>query len=196
MGIVTRTATIGGLAVVAAASNAGLTFFTDEAAFLAELTSFQTETFSVADQLLEPGSPVTGDLLTISADGTDNAFDDAGIFGNALDLAPEAAAHQSYTISGLGGATAFGATFTSPQSSSGFILEWGDDTMTLNGMWTSNFGTSFLGWISDGSPVNEFRFLNNNFEIFTMDDAHFGVPAPGSIAALGLAGVLAGRRRR
>lgn len=191
-----RTATVGGLIAFAGASQAGLTFFTDEATFLAELTAFQTETFSVQDQLLEPGSPVTGDLLTISADGTDNFFDDAGINSGALDLAPEAAAHQSYTISGLGGATAFGATFQSPQSSSGFILEFGDDTMTLNGMWTNNFGTNFLGWISDGAPVNEFRFLNNSFEIFTMDNAHFGIPAPSAMAAFGLAGLAATRRRR
>lgn len=194
--MIARLAVAAGALAVVPAANGALTFYTDEATFLAELTSFQTETFSVADQVIQPGQPATGDLLTVSASGSTNFFNDAGIFGGALDLAPEAAAHSSYTISGLGGATAFGATFTSPQSSSGFGIEFDGVSMSLNGMWTDNFGTSFLGWISDGSGVNSFTITNNTFEIFTMDNAHFGVPSPGSAALLALAGFAGLRRRR
>lgn len=186
------------VASVAGSAAADLTFYTDEGDFLAALTAFQTETFSVADQLVEPGSPVMGDFLTVSANGSDNFFDDAGIFGGELTLAPEAAAHTSYTISGLGGVNAFGGTFTSPMSSSGFGIEFDGVAMTLNGQWSDGgFGTSFLGWISDsGNLVDEFTITNNSFEIFDLDNAHFGVPTPGALGLIGLGGLAAARRRR
>jgi len=69
--------------------------------------------------------------------------------------------------------------------------------MSLNGLWDAPFGTSFLGWISDGPAVDEFRFINNSgFEAVTLDNAHFGVPAPGAAALLGLSGLAAAGRRR
>ena len=184
------------VASVAGSAAADLTFFTDETAFLGALDAFQTDTFGVSDQLIEPGSPATGDILTIAANGSDNFFDDAGIFSGELALAPEAAAHSSYTISGLGGVNAFGGTFTSPQSADGFGIEFDGVSMSLNGMWDDPFGTNFLGWISDsGNLIDEFTITNNGFELVEIDNAHFGVPAPGAGVVLGL-GVLAGARRR
>jgi hypothetical protein len=56
-------------------------------------------------------------------------------------------------------------------------------------------GSTFYGWISDSDDLMSLQLNQGGFP--TIDNAIFGrIPAPGSLAVLGLAGVTAVRRRR
>jgi MYXO-CTERM domain-containing protein len=60
--------------------------------------------------------------------------------------------------------------------------------------------TDFVGFISNGAAISSLTMAASDTapgDIYvTADNMYFGVPAPGCAALVGLAGLVAGRRRR
>jgi len=185
--------------------------FTDRAAWEAAVGGlFTLEDFnSIATGPITDGATLDTDKLQITRNGAPNGADgdlaitDGSAFGNIdgtnfLDGETGAAPHERVEF-GFNGQSviAFGADFSSPFSGDGIGIEFGDDLFLLDSI---DSGTGFFGIVSDvaennvaivGTP-DDITFQ----ELWQADNIAYAVPAPGSIALLGLGGLAAARRRR
>ena len=181
--------TVAAAVLLAPAANAAVTVYTDEANFLAALSSYVTEDF--ADATLVPGLSFTSDAGVIGS----------GLFNDRL--SPGAAS----TLFSFTGATAFGGTFDLSPGGFGSGIQF---TLNLSGGGTADGGelrdqNGFYGFISTDvfDSVLMTAGSGPGIETYTLDNLHIGsggvVPEPATwalmIAGFGMVGLAARRRQ-
>lgn len=210
------TMTLAALGVAAVATPAlagGLTIYTDRTSWEAALggaTAFVEDFNALTPGVISNGATLDTGLIQITRDGSPNGGDGAlsiepgSVFGNIngtnfLDGETGASPHENVII-GFGGQNvfAFGADWFSPFSGDGIILIAGENTVSLESI--TGFNTGFLGFVSTSESFGTVTIAGNpddiTFqELWSADNFSFAVPAPGSLALLGMA-ALVGRRRR
>lgn len=205
------------LAAVSTAASAQFDVYTDRSAWEAALSgnTIFTETFNDYSALTTVADGSTLDTGIIQLN--DDAFDAGGVteinpdgtaFGNLdgtafLDNTTGGAPGEVLTFTFNGNDVfGFGGDFFSPYSGSGIMLaiQMGDITLPLDQL-GDGFGQGFIGVVFTGGPVSEVRLVrdgsNGTFqELYSLDNVSYAVPAPGTMALLGLGGLAAARRRR
>ena len=193
-------------------ASAGVTIYTDRAAWLADLGVAPTiEDFnSTAVQTIADGSSINTGILTITRDGSNNMGDgdleirDGSQFGNIdgtnfLYGETGVEPHETVNISFNGAqAFAFGADFSSPFSGDGIGVQVDGITYLLD--YIPSFDTGFFGIISNSSTFGSVSIVGTEDpitfqELWQADNLGFAVPAPASASLLAL-GALVARRRR
>ena len=201
------------LAAGASTSFGQLTIFTDQGAWESAVsgagyTSIE-ETFDGVTILnMQPGTAydINGDF-SITVEGATGSSDDAFIDGGAFhgEIFP-ATEHSAYRHDFSGGIVAFGQFYDGAASGLGIQISTslGDiDIFDDGGL--SGFEDGFLGFlINDGSFINSVSIIGSDSdggtavgEIYDATNAVYAfVPAPSSMALIGLGGLVATRRRR
>lgn len=170
-----------------------------------------TEDFnSTATGTIGDGATIDTGLLQITRDGSGNggngflAISPGSVFGNIdgtnfLDGETGGTPHEDVLL-GFNSQSiyAFGADWASPFSGDGIVLNFGNNTLSLESI--TGFNTEFLGFIADADFFTTVTIAGNpdsvTFqELWGADNISYVVPAPGALALLGLAGLVTRRRR-
>jgi len=187
-------------AFVAQSAQASFTTYTSFDAWLFDWTngnsnSVETETFnSIADGFYQ--SPFNGSTASVnwSASAVSGLYVENGVFSTN---APEKLSFE-FNI----GVRAFGGNFFGTDTifnNATVLLEvkLADGTQYVG---TATSETDFTGFISTGDATISSVTIEvfNKFELVfpSADNLYFGVPAPGAVALLCVAGLSGGRRRR
>ncbi|WP_339909942.1 PEP-CTERM sorting domain-containing protein [Symmachiella dynata] len=189
-------------------AQAGLITFTDRATWEAQLSAFQTESFTLPDTgTLAANVTHTLGLVTFSYPGVSSqGFPQVSsnqFVGDVWSVSSGGGTSETgpHTFGLPSAVTAVGADFSSAERST---LTAGGMTVTV----PTDSGVQFFGVISD-TPFSSFVLDHNqtattNNDLFIMDNLSFGntaaVPEPSTFALLGIGGIaLVGygvRRRR
>lgn len=200
-------------ATVATPAMAGIMVFDNRAAWEAALggASAVVEDFnSQTPGVIADGATLDTGLLQITRDGSANGGDglleiepgsNFGNFDGTTFLSGEtgAAPHENVIIEFNGqGIFAFGADWVSPFSGDGIVLNFGTYTVSLDSI--TGFNSGFLGFVATGESFSSVTISGTEDditfqELWSVDNMSYAVPAPGTLALLGLSG-LAMRRRR
>lgn len=190
-----------------------LSIFTDQTAWESAVNgagfSAIEETFDGITILnMQPGGAfdVNGDFsITVegSAGNADDAFIDGGVFHGEIFPADR---HSAYRHDFVNDIVAFGQFYDGAASGLGLRIQTDVGTLDIfddGGL--SGFQDGFLGFlITDGSSISSVSIIGSDSdggtavgEIYDATNAVYAfVPAPGSLALLGLGGLAATRRRR
>lgn len=189
--------------------------FTDRAAWEAAVGDFVTEDFnSINPFIFADQQTLDTGLLQITRDGSANGADGVleiepgGNFGdldgtNFISGETGISPHESVRVAASSELPmiAFGADWFSPFSGDGIALQAGDDVVLLDSI--QGFDSGFVGIIANGAAsFSEIQIVGTvddvSFqELWSADNFSFAViPAPGTAALMGLAGLATVRRRR
>ncbi|MFG0253436.1 MAG: hypothetical protein ACF8NJ_11250 [Phycisphaerales bacterium JB038] len=196
------------LALAAGTASAAFTAFGDQAAWQAALASYTIEELDgiqIFDMQPGGGPYVVNSDFSITVEGnlgqSDDAFIDGGEFhGEIFPDAPDG--HSAYVHTFNTPIHGFGQFFDGAASGLGLRIETTEGTVDIFDYYTG-FEDGWLGFVSD-VPVTEVRIIGSDAdggtavgEIYDALNVGYGViPAPGSAALLGLAGMTLHRRRR
>jgi hypothetical protein len=198
---------VSGLAV--ASASATLTVYTDQAAWEQAVSNAgytpMEETFdgiTILDMQPGGGPYLVGDSFELTVTGqqgnTDDAFIDGGRFHG--EIFPDTR-HLSYVHTFAQPVIGFGQFFDGAATGLGLRIVTGEGEIDIFDYYTG-FADGFLGYTSD-VPIMSVEIIGSDAdggtavgEIYDVDNTVWAVvPAPGSLALLGL-GALAARRRR
>lgn len=162
--------------------------------------------------MIADGATLDTGLLQITRDGSPNGADGlleiepGGNFGNVdgttfISGETGAAPHENVNIGfNSQSIVAFGADWFSPFSGDGIVLNFGQYTVAMNSI--TGFNTGFVGFVADAGESFSMVTIAGTEDDISFQELWSGdnfsysvVPAPSSIALLGV-GLLATRRRR
>ena len=214
-----KTAPLIALGAIAIASHAGATttINNDAATFDAAAGGLVLETFDAATPVVLNGNtPTTAGTVTVEHVGSDgNSFIDDGTGANNIDgtqfldifVGPEFVPifpRESFDITLPYAVTAVGfdladffstgTSFGSDISLDGVVIT---DTVAQGLAATNGAAAGFLGFVSD-TPFTTLTFSSDDGfgEAFGIDNLQYSIPAPGTLAVVGAAGLVGVRRRR
>jgi hypothetical protein len=200
-------------ATVATPALAGIMVFDNRAAWEAALggaTAVVEDFNALTPQIIANGATLDTGLLQITRDGSPNGGDGlleiepGGNFGNFdgttfISGETGAAPHENVVVEFNGqNVFAFGADWVSPFSGDGIVLNFGTYTVSLDSI--TGFNSGFLGFVATGESFSSVTISGTEDditfqELWSGDNFSYAVPAPGTLALLGVGG-LAFRRRR
>jgi hypothetical protein len=200
-------------AAVATPAVANITVYNNRAAWEAALNGAASvvEDFNAqTPQVIASGATLNTGLLQITRDGSPNGADglleiepgsNFGNFNGTTFLSGETGVtpHENVIFQFSGqNVFAFGGDWVSPFSGDGIVLTFGEYTVSLESI--TGFNSGFLGFVATGESFSSVTIAGNPAavtfqELWSVDNISYAVPAPGTLALLGLGG-LALRRRR
>jgi hypothetical protein len=201
-----------GVAAFAAASNAQLVAYTDQAAWEADLAAMgyaaTTETFDGLDipNMQPDGGPyIINSDVSLTVLGQQGSADDAFIANGEFhgEIFPDSE-HTAYVHDFGTAIIGFGQYFEGAASGLGIRIQTNEGTIDIfdDGGY-DGFDNGFLGFIAT-SPLTQVSIIGSDAdggsavgEIYDAADLSYAViPAPAGVALLGLGGLVAARRRR
>lgn len=191
----------------ASSASAGLTAYSNQAAWEADLMSMGftpiTETFDgIEIPDMQPNGPfVINDDLSITVEGMMDTAGTANVSGGEFEgeLFPDSG-HSAYVHTFDTPVIAFGQFYEGAASGLGLQIETADGNVDILDFY-SGFDDGFLGYIGS-TPISSVRIIGGTDdtavgEIYDAADVSYAfIPAPGSVALMGLGGLAAVRRRR
>jgi hypothetical protein len=199
-----RFAAISALALAAGTASAAFTGYDDANAWIAAVGDYTLEEFDGIDiPDMQPNGPyVVNADFSITVEGQQDDFGVANIQNGVFEgeIFP-ATGHTAYVHTFNTPVFGFGQFFDGAASGLGLQIETSEGTVDIFDYYTG-FDDGFLGFVSD-VPISEVRIIGSDAdgggavgEIYDALNVYYSlIPAPGTAALLGLAG-LAVRRRR
>lgn len=197
-------AVAGAGALIATSASAGLTAsVTDQASVQSGLAGGGVvedfEGFATQDFPTPSTQAFNG--FTASADQASGFAGDFAIGdGQVLELFADDGNVQSFTFDFDSSINTFGVQFgaANPAPGSGLFFELDNgESIDLNSNTAAGYtGNEYVALVSTSTFTSFTVSSNAGLDFFTLDNVVTGVPSPGSVAVIGMAGLAAARRRR